>query len=148
MIFLLQARPVKADLSTWYVSLTALTALEVTTKVESNYVKKSRYSSSKLQQYIPWKDSANKIPMIQWLNTLRHHPWICQKEAYFLNSITIFLILGKVSDNLKQISKILKEKDHKKFINFRTFFPGATLINFWNFLWYFLKNSILGLPRY
>ena len=61
MIFLLQARPVKADLSTWYVSLTALTALEVTTKVESNYVeKKSRYSSSKLKQ-----DSANKTPMIQ-----------------------------------------------------------------------------------
>ena len=42
MIFLLQARPVKADLSTWwYVSLTALTALEVTTKVESNYVEKN-----------------------------------------------------------------------------------------------------------
>lgn len=64
MIFLSQARPVKADLSTWYVSLTALTALEVTTKVESNYVEKtSRYSSSKLKT-VPWKDSAKQIPMI------------------------------------------------------------------------------------
>ena len=53
MIFLLQARPVKADLSTWYVSLTVLTALEVTTKVESNYVEQNLgiYSSSKLKQY-------------------------------------------------------------------------------------------------
>ena len=42
MIFLLQARPVKADLSTWwYVSLTALTALEVTTKVESKLRRKN-----------------------------------------------------------------------------------------------------------
>ena len=54
MIFLLQARPVKADLSTWwYVSLTALTALEVTTKVCRIKLcrKKSRYSLSKLKQY-------------------------------------------------------------------------------------------------
>ena len=53
MIFLLQARPVKADLSTWwYVSLTALTALEVTTKVESNYV----------EQNLGIPHSSNKIP--------------------------------------------------------------------------------------
>ena len=101
MIFLLQARPVKADLSTWwYVSLTALTALEVTTKVESNYVEQNLgiYSSSKLKQY--HEKTVQKIPMTKYTQVSSLN---LPKRDLFFKLHHIFFILGKISDNLKQM---------------------------------------------